>query len=73
LKCSSCHRWLHALCSLPAALTPTEYPADKNWTCPCCGADNTVHTIWLTVQLLALAAAGWWWFLVAASKGCTQS
>jgi hypothetical protein len=42
MRCSSCHRWLHALCSLPAALTPTEYPADTSWTCPCCGANNTV-------------------------------
>lgn len=42
MRCSSCHKWLHALCSLPAALTPSEYPSDQSWTCPCCGADNMV-------------------------------
>lgn len=44
MRCSSCHRWLHALCSSPAALTPTDYPSDQDWSCPCCGANNTVST-----------------------------
>lgn len=43
MRCSSCHRWLHALCCLPAALSPREYPADQHWTCPCCSADNEVN------------------------------
>jgi hypothetical protein len=47
MRCSSCHRWLHALCSLPAALTPTDCPEDTYWTCPCCSAVNTVRLHWL--------------------------
>jgi hypothetical protein len=43
MRCSSCHRWLHALCSLPAALTPSDYPQDQHWTCSCCNADNAVR------------------------------
>lgn len=50
MRCSSCHRWLHALCSSPAALTPTEYPADQHWSCPCCGADNTVRQLTLQFE-----------------------
>lgn len=43
MRCSSCRRWLHALCSNPPALTPAEYPYDmKHWNCPACGAANTV-------------------------------
>lgn len=42
MRCGSCQRWLHALCCTPAALTPTEYPPDQAWTCPCCEANNTV-------------------------------
>jgi hypothetical protein len=43
MRCSSCRRWLHALCCSPAALTPAEYPHDmQQWTCPACSATNTV-------------------------------
>jgi hypothetical protein len=45
MRCSSCRRWLHALCCSPAALTPAEFPHDKQqWTCPACSAVNTVST-----------------------------
>jgi len=51
MRCGSCHRWLHALCSIPAACTPLEYPADQHWTCPCCGADNTVRECFIVACL----------------------
>jgi hypothetical protein len=44
MRCSSCRRWLHALCCSPAALTPAEYPHNmQQWTCPACSAVNTVR------------------------------
>jgi hypothetical protein len=44
MRCSSCRRWLHALCCSPAALTPAEFPHDmQQWTCPACSAANTVR------------------------------
>lgn len=45
MRCSSCQRWVHALCASPAALTPAEYPPDMAWTCPGCGAANTTKQL----------------------------
>eukprot|EP00775_Hariotina_reticulata_P007949 gene7949-8147_t len=40
MRCGSCQRWLHALCSTPSALSPAEYPPDMAWTCPGCGSKS---------------------------------
>jgi hypothetical protein len=47
MRCCSCKRWLHALCSTPSALSPAEYPPNICWTCPGCGSKNKVRPRWI--------------------------
>lgn len=69
MRCGSCHRWLHALCGSPAALTASEYPADQHWTCPCCGADNTVGNLNLSPEALGMLS---WWCKAASDLPASQ-